>query len=617
MLANGQSHMAKHKSVWSLPLLVSLISLSGCTTLNASTQGSAPSQQSAAPHATSTTNTQQLAENDGATTPQPDQASSKPDETTDATKISRDTLYDLLVAEIAGKRQVYDVAQEKYAAQAEVTQDPSIAARATRIALYRQDYENALKSVDLWKRLDPENPYVYHSDAEIGYHLQDWPKFETAMDRMLELDPDIRMDFVLGDLQALNADQQTELQQSLIKIQSEHPTQPELMFVLAHLLQRANKPDEALAQIDRLLKIEPEHYPSHLFKARLLALQSPEEAIAFLKKTLKQRFQDNKALNVLYARLLIKTKKYDQAEKVFKRLAELHPRDSSFRLSLGLLYMERKHYAGAKEAFQALIDMNQRLDEANYYMGQLLNEEGKKNEALHFLFLVMDGKEFLPAQNLIAQILESQGKVPQARLHLSHMRSQHPKHAPTLYIIEADVLSRSGQKTEAFNLLGDALKQSPEHIDLRYTRAMLAEKIDRLDVLETDLRVIIERNPKNAAALNALGYTLADRTERSQEALQLIQRARDLDPKDPAIIDSLGWVYYRLGNLPKAVTLLKEAYESFPDHEVAAHLGEVLWMMGDQDKAKTVWSEGLEMNPQSPILRDTFLRLLGSDKLPD
>lgn len=532
-----------------------------------------------------------------------------------APTLSKQSLYDLLVAEIAGKRQDYEMAQHKYAEQAEITQNPDIANRATRVALYRQDYEAALKSAKLWQTLAPKDPYPYQALAEVHLHFLDWQAFEDAMVRMLQLDDRMRMEFLLAQAGKLDVPQVLKLISHLKSIQHQHPAQGEIMFVLANVHQKQGDIPAALQQLDRLIKLEPDHYPSYLLKSKLLALEAPETAIAFLESVLQERLSDNKTLNVLYARLLIRLKEYPKAEKAFLKLTQLFPNESSFHLSLGLLYLERKHYPGAINAFSTLIKHNRRLDEAHFYLGRIHFTQKRYNQALHHLFLVMKGREFLPAQSLITQVLELQGKTPQARMHLAHMRSKHPQYSASLFIVEADMLRRYQQPEAAFEVLSKAIDLKPDQVDLRYTRALLAEKLNRLDIVERDLRWIIEHNPKNSAALNALGYTLADKTDRTKEALELIKRARDIDPDDPAIVDSLGWAYYRLGDLPKAAALLKEAYEAYPDHEVAAHLGEVLWMMGRQDEAKIVWSEGLEMKPSSEVLKDTLMRLLGEETL--
>ena len=184
-----------------------------------------------------------------------------------------------------------------------------------------------------------------------------------------------------------------------------------------------------------------------------------------------------------------------------------------------------------------------------------------------------------------------------------------------MYLIEAETLGANDQTDAAWRVLQQALKLYPDDLNLLYSRAMLAEKRNDLEQMERDLRAIIEREPDNAMALNALGYTLSDRTTRYAEAKTLIQQAYDLNPQDPAVLDSLGWVNFRLGNLDEAERLLRQALERFPDQEVAAHLGEVLWANGKQREAKQIWGKFLKENPDSPILRKTVLRLTGSETL--
>jgi tetratricopeptide (TPR) repeat protein len=184
-----------------------------------------------------------------------------------------------------------------------------------------------------------------------------------------------------------------------------------------------------------------------------------------------------------------------------------------------------------------------------------------------------------------------------------------------LYLIESEAWASRGQTERAWQVIGQALQQFPDDTNLLYTRAMLAEKRGDLGGLERDLRNIITREPDNATALNALGYTLADRTTRYAEAKQLVELAHQINPEDPAILDSLGWVNYRLGNLDDAERYLRQALAKFPDHEVAAHLGEVLWARGKQSEARGIWGDALAQQPDSPILRDTLRRLTGSEKL--
>lgn len=227
--------------------------------------------------------------------------------------------------------------------------------------------------------------------------------------------------------------------------------------------------------------------------------------------------------------------------------------------------------------------------------------------------MVGPSNDYLPAQQRQAELLFNQQRNDDASRRLAEAREAQPDYAIQLYLIEAEGLSNHDQVDSAWQVINQGLEQFPDDLNLLYTRAMLAEKRDDLAQLEHDLRYILEREPDHAMALNALGYTLADRTTRYQEAHDLIEKAHQLNPDDPAILDSLGWVNYRLGNLEEAERFLRLALKKFPDHEVAAHLGEVLWARGKQREARSVWREALAETPDSPILRDTLSRLTGSE----
>lgn len=189
------------------------------------------------------------------------------------------------------------------------------------------------------------------------------------------------------------------------------------------------------------------------------------------------------------------------------------------------------------------------------------------------------------------------------------LRQERPKQAIEFYLFEAAFLREQQLPDEALNILNEALAAHPGNLDLLYNRAMVAESVDDLEVLETDLRTILKIDPTNAQALNALGYTLADRTDRHAEALELINKALELRPNDPYYLDSLGWVYYRLGDLEKAAYYLHEAVAIQAEVEFVAHLGEVLWMQNKKREARKYWEQGVKLDANNKVLQETMQRL--------
>ena len=272
--------------------------------------------------------------------------------------------------------------------------------------------------------------------------------------------------------------------------------------------------------------------------------------------------------------------------------------------------MEMKKDETAVKYLDRMVRWNRRSDEAHYYLGDIAERRNDYAKAIREYKQVSAGYTFLSSQARIVNLLADQGRIDDARLHLERVRAENPQ--PQVYqqvmMLEAQLLVERGHTEDAMALMNEALAASPENVRLLYYRAMTGERMGRMDILEEDLRQIIEIDPDNADALNALGYTLTDKTDRHEEAKALIERALALRPDEPAFIDSMGWVLYRLGNLDEAETYLRRALDLFKNDEVAAHLGEVLWMLGRELEAREVWQEALELAPDSDILKGVIDR---------
>ena len=225
-----------------------------------------------------------------------------------------------------------------------------------------------------------------------------------------------------------------------------------------------------------------------------------------------------------------------------------------------------------------------------------------------------DSRQYLAANQRIGKILVEGGQIDASYAWFARQRRQVPARSEQLYGIEADILSSAGAGLAAMAVLNAGIEDFPDSSSLRYARSMLGQQQDDMALMEADLRAILARDPNNATALNALGYTLADQTDRLDEAYTLISRALELDPDEPAILDSMGWVLYRQGELQRSIEYLTRAYASFPDPEVAAHLGEVLWVSGEAEKALQIWRGALLKDANHPVLQETLQRL-GIDDL--
>lgn len=527
---------------------------------------------------------------------------------------SEETVFSLLSAELAGQRNRYDIALDNYVTQAINTQDAGISERAFRIAEYLGADQPALDTALIWARNAPQDLEAQRAAAVQLARAGRYDDSMMYMEKVLLGKGDTHFDFLA--LSAADTDQETRdgLMQSFDRLLQRHPDNGQLIFGKALLLQQDGDTQGALTLLEDNPPEAGEVAPILLHARLLQSLDRGDEALPLLQKSIRT-YPDDKRLRLTYARMLVENNRMDDAKAEFSSLVQQYPEDDELRYSLALVCLEAKAWQEAKGYLEDLIARDSHVDSAHLNLGRIAEELDDPETALIEYAQVGPGNDYLPAQLRQADILISNGKTAEAQTLLAVQRDTQPDYGIQLYLIEAETLSANNHGDKAWTVLQQALKQYPDDLNLLYTRAMLAEKRDDLAQMEQDLRLIIQRDPDNAMALNALGYTLSDRTTRYAEAKVLIEKAHQINPQDPAVLDSLGWVNFRLGNLDEAERLLRLALERFPDQEVAAHLGEVLWAKGNQREARQIWSKFLEEQPDSPILRSTIKRLTGSETL--
>jgi len=527
---------------------------------------------------------------------------------------TEDTVFSLLTAELAGQRNRFDIALGNYVDQANKTQDPGVSERAFRIAEYVGADQASLDTSLVWAKNAPKDLDAQRAAAIQLARNGRYDESMVYMEKVLQGQGDTHFDFLA--LSAADTDQDTRngLLQSFDRLLAKYPDNNQLIFGKALLLQQDGDNQGSL-------KLLEDHPPQNgeiapiLLHARLLQLlDRGKEALPLLEKSIRQN-PDDKRLRLTYARMLVEQNRMADAKVQFASLVQQYPEDDELRYSLALVCLEAKAWDEAASYLQELVDRGAHVDSAHLNLGRIAEEKGDPQGALAEYEQVGGGNDYLPAQLRQADILMASGRVAEARKRLAAAREAQPDYTIQLYLVEAETLANNDQQEAAWQLLAKALTLYPDDLNLLYTRAMLAEKRNDLTQMEADLRAIIKREPDNAMALNALGYTLSDRTTRYSEAKDLIERAHKINPDDPAVLDSLGWVNYRLGHLNEAETYLRKALDSFPDQEVAAHLGEVLWANGKQREARQVWAKYLKEQPESPTLRNTVLRLTGSETL--
>lgn len=545
----------------------------------------------------------------------PAQVSDEPQES--VASFEPDTLYDLLVAELGGQRKRYDLALGYYLKQAHKTQDKGIAKRAYQISQVVGAHQASLDAALLWANLDDKNAAALQAVAIELIRAGQLDRAVEQMRKVLALEGEANFDFLAAGASGLPEDERARLLSTFDSIIKDYPGHQSLKLGKAILLLQDNQSEAAIKLCDQLLAREPDYVKAIILKGRILnKMGKGDEAEAMLAKAVKE-YPDIPRLRLIYASALVHLDKLSEAREQFQVLLNQSPYDVEILLSLALISLESGMVAESENYFKQLLALGQRKSTANYYLGWMAEQKGEYDQAREYFLNVMPGKEFMTSRVALAQMLLKQGKVAEARQQLDEDRNRFPVHAEQLYLLETEILVNSGELDDALKLFSDAVLRYPDNVNLVYGRAMVYEKLGRIKDLEADLRAIIKSQPENAAALNALGYTLADRTDRLEEARELIEKAYVLDEDDPAIMDSMGWVQYRLGNYQAALVYLKKAYEKYPDHEVAAHLGEVLWALGRKQDARALWDEALQKAPDSDVLKKTRERLERQHKESD
>ena len=527
-----------------------------------------------------------------------------------AEPLSEDVLYDILLAEIAGQRGRLDVSAPHYLQAALDSGDPRVAERAVQIAAYAQEYKVALRAARHWLKLDPDSVEARKVTTALALKLGDMEEVVRQLDYIVSSSGNHAEGFQLATaVLARHTDKAVALA-AMEQLASRYPHSAQARLGVSRLALLADQPERALEAVDAALQIQPELTDAVILKARILVRLQRDPAATTVLAQAVERQPDDANLRFAYGRMLLESGDIEGAKQQFDKVVRLEPENNDAVFSLALLELETGDIRPAERHLKTLLERGEKLQAVYYYLGYAAEEAGNDDAAVDWYRQVEAGEYWTQSRLHMARILVGQGRIEDVRHEIQALRRDNPENAIDFYLIEGQILSDAGLNEEAFQLYSEALVEFPEEEQLLYARALVAEKIDRLEIAIRDLRLILDNDPDNVRALNALGYTLADRTDRAAEALLYIEKAYAMEPDDPAIIDSLGWVHYRLGHLDQAQQYLQQAFELSGDGEIGAHLGEVLWEAGDQAGARRVWNEALEKDPDNPVLRRVMQRYL-------
>jgi len=525
--------------------------------------------------------------------------------------LTRDILYKFLLAEVAGQRGNVRLAARAYLELAQSTRDPRVAKRATEIAMYGRHSDIAAEAASVWLEIDPESQPAKQTLIATLLGNNKIADAKPLLQRLLAADKTRTgaMFLQLPPLLSRYPDRAAAFQlvQELAK---PYPQLPEAHLAVAQSAFSVDNFDVADAEAGEALRIKPDFEPAALLKAQLLQRGSMARAADYLKGFLG-RNPGARDARLYYARLLAANRQPAEARKEFQDLEKDIPNNPEVAVMIGLLSMQLQDLEAAEAKLKRGLDLNYRdPDSLRFYLGQIAEERKRDIEALAYYGQVKSGDQAVPAAMRYAMILGRQGKHDEARAYLRAVNPQTDQQRTLLVQAEAQVLRDAKQFKDAFDVIESALVDQPENLDLMYDSAMAAEKLNKLDVLEARLKRLIELKPDHAQAYNALGYTLADRNLRLPEARQYIEKALSLSPEDGFILDSMGWVLYRQGEVDRGLEYLRKAYTARPDPEIAAHLGEVLWAKGQRKEAEDVLRKAQQGHPDNEELQTVIRKYL-------
>ena len=528
--------------------------------------------------------------------------------------------FHVLTAELAMQRGNPAAAAEHYLAAARLDNDVRLVESATRAALVAQRYDIALLAVERWSELDPESRQPRQLALRLHLAAGNAARVNELAEALIEDHPEGR-EAGLSEVAVILSSEQQHAEEALAvmkRLVAKAPTEPSARYALALMALRLEQFELAEQQADWALRLKPDWHEAAMLKGQAQLRQDNHDGA---EETMKSALMsDPKDLDLIlgFARLFLEAEAYAQAGKAYARALAVDAKNQESLYALGLLALEARQADNGYQYLKRLYDITRSSDdeqersrnvEAAFYLGRI--EEQRKNwrKAQEWYAKVDSGDNAYDAQTRTAFVIYKQGNLAEARQHLADMRRRFPAQALEAYLSEAEILYDARDYPAAMEQYDLALQQFPEEPDLLYGRALILTELKRVDQAVADLRGLLKDQPDDARSLNALGYILTNYTENYEEALGYIEKALELAPDDAAVIDSMGWVQYRMGNLNSALAYLQKAWERYPDPEIAAHLGEVLWKLGQQERAGEIWNQALREDPDHPVLKETVTRL--------
>jgi len=580
---------------------------------------------------------QQIPPQAPASAPEADDAKPEKKAAVENSNLDRQLFYQLLIGEIQQRDGEPGEAYQIILDAARRNPDDQLFRRATDIAVQARAGDQALLAVRAWRQTLPESLEALRYQIQLLIALNRINETLDPLQALLRLTPAAQRNALITSLPRSyarapdRAATATLIEQALQSSVEAPATQVTARVAVGRAWLAAGDSAKALAQAQRAAQLDPGNEAPAALALEFPAADKAAEAIVLDHLKAKP---DSNAVRLLYVRSLLNAQRFADAAPQLETLTRNAPDMAQAWLTLGALHLQLREPAPATVALQKYISLVQAqgpaaraaasdsdddedapqtqedaLSRGWLLLSQAAEQQGDMRGAEAWLAKIDSPQRVLEVQARRASLLAREGKLTQARELIRRAPERTPADARAKLMAEAQVMRDAKQWNEAAKVLTQGNQKYPNDVDLLYEQSMMYEKLNKLDDMERLLRKVIELKPDHQHAYNALGYSLAERNVRLPEARTLIKKALELSPGEPSITDSLGWVEYRLGNHDEAVRLLRDAYRSQPDAEIAAHLGEVLWVSGQIEEAKRIWREARGRDAANDVLRETLARL--------
>jgi tetratricopeptide (TPR) repeat protein len=537
-------------------------------------------------------------------------ANAKPDTSSSVDNYTNpDLVFRLLLAEIASQRGELNLASELFLDLAKQTDSALLAERATRLTGLTRNGTIALEASKVWNELNKDSNDAQQALSEILIANNKLGEAKPILQKLLLKEKTRASGFLYLNSMLSRVSDKKAVLILVADLAQPYPKLAEAHFAVVHAAWIAKDQKIYEKELTAINQIKPDWEMPILFKGQILTQENPEEALNFYSNFLN-KYPKSNDVRLEYAKLLTNGRKFNEAKNEFIKLVGAANSSAEITIAVGLLSIELEDYDLAEKYFLQSLKRNPKdKDQIYIYLAKIADKKNQGDAAIVWLNKVSSGNHFIESKLIIAEVIAKKESIDKALVFLNTINSNSLDEKLSILQLKISLLTRSNRHQEAFQLMQNEATNFAQSPEFKFDYALLADKLNKYDLMERLLREAIKIKPDYAVAYNALGYSFADRNINLEDAKKYIEVALSISPSNHYILDSMGWLYFRLGKLDLALSFIQKAYDVQPDPEIAAHLGEILWAQGKKKESNDVLELSLQSFPDNEVLKEAFRRL--------